>query len=204
MILPKSYIELCNFLYDEYNFKNILIVNTNVTGEFFNDLFIDKKTTRLMYQHFNYNPFISQLKRLYNMGKRYDLICLDPFHEYKESKSNFELLSLLLTDDGILISHDCSPPNLDSASPIYKVGEWCGVTYAAFIEFAYKNPEYYYSIIDNDYGLGIISKKEMILVKKIINNEKQKEFLDYFSSGMYNEAYDYFKNNSEELINLMK
>jgi hypothetical protein len=40
-----------------------------------------------------------------------------------------------------------------------KTGGWCGVTYYCFVEFALNNPDYFYGIINRDFGLGIISKK---------------------------------------------
>jgi hypothetical protein len=79
---------------------------------------------------------------------------------------------------------------------------WC--TYVAFIEIAYNNPEWYYTIINRDYGLGIISKKKIQFVKKIINNEKQKIFLDIFKEKKYQEAYDYLNKNSKDIINLIE
>ena len=172
--LPENFKELSYILDKKFNFKNILIVNTPITGHFLNEMFLEERTTRLVYNHNNYNEFVETIT---NINKKFDLICVDPYHEYKESISSFRLFTLLLNDDGILISHDCNPPTFESSSHIYKQGEWCGVTYAAFIEIAYNNPDWYYAIINKDYGLGIISKKEIQFVKKIIDTDNQKIFL---------------------------
>ena len=131
------------------------------------------------------------------------MILVDPYHEYKESINTFRMLIPLLDENGIFISHDCFPPSYNIASEIYKKGNWCGVTYAAFIEISYNNPDYFYAVIKNDYGLGIISKIETIFVKKLINKEKQKIFLDMFKNNHYENAYNYFKNNSNDIINLI-
>ena len=108
-----------------------------------------------------------------------------------------------MDNNGILICHDCYPQNFDFTSPKYIRGVWCGVTYAAFIENSYNNPDFYYAVINNDYGLGIMSKIETQFVKKIYNNEKQKIFLDLFTNNKYEDAYNYLQNNSNDIINLI-
>ena len=135
-------------------------------------------------------------------NKKFDLICLDPFHEYYESSSDLSLLTSFLTDDGILICHDCGgDSNKDLYTPHFKKGGWCGITYYCFVEFASNNPDYYYGIINRDFGLGIISKKNMKFIKKI-NNKKQKIFIDIFKKNP-DEAFDYFTIYGNEIINLI-
>ena len=198
--LPENFKELSYILDNKFNFKNILIVNTTLTGHFLNTMFLEERTTRIMYNHNNYDEFVETIT---NINKKFDLICVDPYHEYKESISSFKLLTLLLNDDGILISHDCNPPTFEASSHICIQGDWCGVTYAAFIEIAYNNPEWYYAIINKDYGLGIISKKEIQFVKKIIDTDNQKLFLNIFNENKYEEAYNFFNKHSKNIINLI-
>lgn len=200
MSLPNNFKELCYILDKKINFNNILIVNTPNTGQFLDNIFLEKKTTRIKYTQDNFDKFIEIIT---NLNDKFDLICVDPYHEYKESIISFRLLTVLLNDNGILISHDCNPPNLMSTSHKNIKGEWCGVTYAAFIEIAYDNPEWYYAVIYKDYGLGIISKKEIVFVKKITNNEGQKIFLNLFKQNKYEEAYNYFRIHSKTIINLI-
>jgi hypothetical protein len=163
-------------LYNEYKFKNILFVRTCTTGDWQDKLLINEKNiTRILYftnktekktnSHkltniIDSNDLENTLKLL---NKNFDLICIDPFHEYNESKRDFSILSSFLTKNGILISHDCFPENKDMSTPYFKEGGWCGETYVAFIEFAYKNPSMYYAILNIDTGIGIMSKIEMKL-----------------------------------------
>jgi hypothetical protein len=201
MSLPKDFEELIYLLDKQFNFKNILIVNTICTGIFLDSLFLEKKTLRIKYNQNEYNKFVNQIN---NLNTKFDLICVDPFHEYIQSISDYNLLTKLLTDDGILVSHDCNPSNFKAASPTcLRKGEWSGVTYAAFVEIAYKNPDWFYAVINKDFGLGIISKKEIQFVKKIENNNKQKIFLDLFKQNKYEQAYNYFVENSNDIINLI-
>ena len=200
MYLPNNFKELAYLLDKHINFKNILIVNTPTTGHFLNNFFLEERTLRISYVPNKYNKFVEIVN---NLNQKFDLICVDPYHEYKESIETFTLLTKLLNENGVLISHDCYPPNFNSSYPTYKKGEWCGVTYAAFIEIAHDNPNWYYAIINNDYGLGIISKEKIQYVEKITNSEKQKIFLNIFKEKKYKEAYNYFINNSTDIINLL-
>ena len=154
----------------------------------------------------------SYMKRLYTviehsdleshiraLNVQFDVICIDPFHEYSESAGDFLLLPSFLTDDGILISHDCYPPQKDWATPKFKSGAWCGVTYVAFVEFAYNNPDWYYTILNNDTGIGIMSKKPMAHLKNSFNRELQKQLIDMYKAN--EPTYDFFCANSGALIN---
>jgi len=215
MELPKSFNDLCIMFDNQFNFKNILCVRHPTGGMFLNKLFLNKSNvTRILYETNNIkqpkcdkgpNMLIkhSDLKNvLEGFNKKFDLICLDPFHEYYESSSDLSLLASFLLDDGILVCHDCNIFNKDIHTPYFIHKDWLGVTYYCFVEFAYNNPDYYYAVINKDCGLGIISKKEIQFVKKV-HNEKQKQLIEIFKNNT-DEAYDYFKNNVNELINLIK
>jgi len=201
-------------LHKEKRFKNILFIRTPTTGAWMDTIF-KKQTanvTRLMYTA-GAMTANSYMKRLYTvighsdfeshirgLGVQFDLICIDPFHEYAESASDFSVLPLFLTDDGIIISHDCHPPKKEWATSQFKSGGWCGVTYVAFVEFAYNNPNWFYIILNNDTGIGMMSKKPMASLKNTFNRELQKQLIDMFKAGD-DTTYDFFCANSKELIN---
>lgn len=197
MTLPNKFGDLTNKLDKKLNFKSILLVNTH----YLNHLFSGDRTLKISFIPDKYDEFENYILKLNN---KFDLICVDPYHEYKQSIDTFNVLLPLLNENGILISHDCYPPNFMSSYPTYKGGEWCGATYAAFIEIAYQHPEWYYAIINKDYGLGIISKKQIEYVKKITNNTSQKIFLDMFKSNQYEDAYQYFRAYSSDIINVVE
>lgn len=140
---------------------------------------------------------------LSQLNKKFNLICIDPFHEYEISKSNFNLLYSYLSEDGTIISHDCFPAITKLARPTYCQGEWCGETYVAFVEFAHNNPALYYGILNIDTGIGIISKLNNVLfLKNNLDIEKQKIFLaKHKNKELYVDIYKYFCENSIGLIN---
>jgi len=197
------------------NFKNILLIRTPTTAPWMDTMLSNKPNiniVRIMYNiindkyiknpnyiHLKYNDIDNYLKSL---NIKFDVICIDPYHEYKESTMDFKICSSYLSDDGILISHDCYPPKKEYATPKFKPGYWCGVTYICFIELAYNNPEWYYSIINNDNGVGIMSKKliQPLFNDNIFNRQKQEELIKLLNT---NSAYDYFIENKNDLINII-
>jgi hypothetical protein len=198
---PKNFQQLSLKLDNIFNFNNILIVNTYSTGLFLDNFFLKQdRITRIKYKPDEFDDFLNIIEKL---DKTFDLICLDPWHEYKESINSLTVLLKLLNKNGILISHDCNPPNFVCTNHKYQKGEWCGVTYAAFVEIIYNNPNLYYAVIDNDYGLGIISKNKIAYFQKNTNNEKQANFLNLFHENKYEDAYNYFKDNIFEIVNLI-
>lgn len=138
-----------------------------------------------------------------NNNMKFDLICIDPFHDFERTLHDFNLFSSLLTDRGILISHDCAPKVVGHATPNYKPGPWCGLTYAAFIQFANQNPAWYYTVLDTDTGIGIMSKTSGFIMKNNLNVEKQQIFLQMLKNNLHQQAFDYFRSNGEEIVNLI-
>ena len=133
------------------------------------------------------------------MNKTYDLICVDTWHEYKVSSRDFKIISSFLNESGILISHDCYPWNKKVANPSYIFGEWCGETYISFIEFAYNNPNMFYTVLNIDTGIGIMSKKQMDFLSNTLDKSKQEHLLYLHKNSA--DPYTYFIENSKDIIN---
>ena len=64
---------------------------------------------------------------------------------------------MLVEPGGFLVVHDCLPANRAMAAPEYATGEWCGVTYKAYLDFVC-NRKLDYRTVDTDYGCGVIRK----------------------------------------------
>jgi hypothetical protein len=109
-----------------------------------------------------------------------------------------------LTDEGVLVCHDCNPPDTSYVRAYYAPGiNWCGVTYAEFVEFAYTHPELFYAVIDNDYGLGIVSKTQNQFAKQTPDNQYQRTFLQMFEKDPVS-AFKYFKQYLTQIHNLIR
>ena len=207
--------KLCIDLYNKNTQQNILFIRTPSTGGWCDDILVEEinatrilyKTRRKLFRDYHTSTIIIEQSEietsLASLNKTFDLICMDTFHEYNESTRDLQILSSYLSDNGILISHDCSPIEKSHASPFFTEGWWSGITYGCFIEFAYNNPQWFYSVLDIDTGIGILSKKKLDDLKQNFNRDKQEIFIKMMKAQNEN-TYDYYKENGKELINLIQ
>jgi hypothetical protein len=91
-------------------------------------------------------------------AQRYDIILVDPYHDYQSSWRDIETAFRLLTDDGMLVVHDCLPPRGgDLISPVFVPGAWCGLTFVAYVDFLMTH-DVVFQTVDCDFGCGVIAK----------------------------------------------
>jgi hypothetical protein len=64
----------------------------------------------------------------------------------------------LIRQGGTLVVHDCLPPRSENAVPNYIQGEWCGVSYQAYVDFISERHDLAVYTVDTDYGCGVIRK----------------------------------------------
>jgi hypothetical protein len=88
----------------------------------------------------------------------YDIVLVDPWHEYATTQRDLADALSVLTEDGTVVVHDCLPPREDLTKMPFIGGEWCGVTYRAFLDFVVKR-SLEYRTVDIDFGCGIIRKR---------------------------------------------
>lgn len=203
--------DIVNHLIKKYNFNNYLEISTPTTGAcydkiiqnngceitkellfYYIDSNLNNSSLRDDLQNFNCINFdigVSQLKQ-----KKYDLIFVDPFHTFEQSKIDIETAYNLLSDDGIIVVHDCYPKSIDLVSDYYHKGSWCGVTYKAFIDFNMNHNMVQTYVVDCDYGCGIIFKnKKRDIPYKIPDNMSLNDVSEF----------NYFINNAIELLNVI-
>jgi hypothetical protein len=89
----------------------------------------------------------------------FEIILVDPWHAYDTSIRDLRDALSLLEPRGTIVVHDCLPPSEELASPVYRVGEWCGLTYKAYLDFVIARPEVEYRTVDIDYGCGVIRSR---------------------------------------------
>ncbi len=104
----------------------------------------------------NSHEMIRQLDATLSMDARYDIILVDPYHTYRESLLDLRGAMCLLRPGGILVVHDCNPTDPKIASPNFVPGDWCGVTYQAFVDFVLGVRCAAYCTVDDDYGCGVV------------------------------------------------
>lgn len=166
--------EIARMLARRYGYRSYLEIVTATTGGTYSE--VDKeqfsRRTRLMYRcpvGFSDGEPIDwrteaessegPVLELTQSGERFDLVFVDPFHTYASSLRDIVFALHLTKQDGLVLIHDCNPPEAGIAAPEFQSGEWCGVTYAAYLDVALFAEALSYVTVDTDYGCGIISKR---------------------------------------------
>ena len=103
------------------------------------------------------------VKTLLDEGRSYDSIFVDPYHSYACSHVDLSGAFALLQPGGVMVVHDCGPTDPEMLCPEYKEGFWCGLTYAAFIDFTLGRRDLSYYTVDCDYGCGVIYKQRILI-----------------------------------------
>lgn len=102
----------------------------------------------------------------------FDVVFIDGLHTYEQSLRDVNNSLSFLNKNGVIIIHDCSPPNWASAQPAesYKhaskmnlsgwTGEWCGDVWKTICYLRSFRSDLSVFVLDCDYGLGIITKNK--------------------------------------------
>lgn len=101
----------------------------------------------------------SCFRELGESGRTFDVVFVDPHHTYEASRIDIEWGVRLLNPSGVLVVHDCNPPDKDLTSPDFKPGSWLGQTYLAFLDFVGRRPELDYCVVDTDWGVGLVYRR---------------------------------------------
>lgn len=88
--------------------------------------------------------------------EKFDIIFIDGLHTHRQSLEDFYGALLILNEGGTIVMHDCNPPHAMAASPRDNGGEWCGEVYRSIIDLRSTEPGLAVTVIDADYGVGII------------------------------------------------
>jgi hypothetical protein len=98
------------------------------------------------------------LKKISDEDRRFDIALVDSWHEYETSWRDLVEGFRLIRQGGTLVVHDCLPPRSEIAVPNYIQGEWCGVSYQAYVDFISERHDLAVYTVDTDYGCGVIRK----------------------------------------------
>lgn len=111
----------------------------------------------------------------------FDIVFIDGLHTYKQVKKDILNSVNCLSDDGIILVHDCLPDSLGKqAVPRYKM-QWNGDVWKAIVDLRQRDDLEIYTC-EMDQGIGIISKKKNSSILKLDKKIDQIKFQDYFNS----------------------
>ncbi|MEP7029541.1 MAG: hypothetical protein ABI830_01265 [Pseudolabrys sp.] len=138
-------------------------------------------------------------------GLKYDVILVDPFHEYETSARDLREAVDLLTADGTIIVHDCFPRDQAITSPHYIDGAWCGVTYKAYLDFVLASEELMFCTIDADYGCGVIRRAAPLRVSQCSARDDRGEVVSQWKRAGkdYDAAFTLLQTHAKPLLNLV-
>tara|TARA_Y100000034_G_C6742217_1_gene329426 strand:+ start:58 stop:732 length:675 start_codon:yes stop_codon:yes gene_type:complete len=194
---PYCRFDIINYLIEKNNYVNYLEIGVRAPQACFNRIIAEHKDgvdpVPLGRGEVNYpitsDEFFDFIK---DHDIKYDIIFVDGLHVYEQAKK--DVLNSLnhLTDNGSIIMHDCNPPSMWHQRPAEAYdgsGEWNGTAWKAYVELRCFRKDLSMSVIDTDYGVGVIQfgKQE---IWKIDDYKKCIE-------------YEYLDNNRKRLLNLI-
>lgn len=107
------------------------------------------------------------LRAIRASGLTFDVMLVDPFHEYRESARDLRAALSLLSPGGTIVVHDCRPGDEAMAAPAFHDGFWCGVTYQAYLDLVLETAALEFCTVDTDCGCGIIRRRDTINVRRL-------------------------------------
>jgi methyltransferase family protein len=214
--------EIINLLATQYGFRRYLELCTPTTGNYYGNLNrrILSTAHRLIYNSHaafedgflvdfrSESMDISQcLAEMNGKGLRYDIILVDSFHEYDTSYRDLEAAFDLIDEGGMLVVHDCLPPNAEIATASFVPGGWCGVTYKAYIDFVCTQRNLDYRTVDTDYGCGLIRKLDCLDPSSRRQAERRQDSSLWRQwreiNNDFEQAFCFFEKHKKELLNLI-
>jgi hypothetical protein len=222
MTPPLGKMDIVKLLRKKYGLSAFLEISTPITGQQFSEMQDDVPAPhRLVYDcpsdaddgktytyrtkaGTSYELMHAVLAANHNLPC-YDLIFVDPFHTYACSSIDLSSAFVLLRPGGIMVVHDCNPHDASIASPERTPGEWCGVTYMAFIDFALCREGLSFYTVDTDYGCGVIYKHRHLPYAVSLPSNAARERLAFaWNAARHDDAtrFDFFAQHRRELLNL--
>lgn len=186
MIIPR--LALIQSLIDKNQFKNYLEIGVSIGTVFFR---IRCKKKIAVDPVFGFNKFkiltrSIRLNNFSNLTARYfektsddffksdanklihdklDICLVDGMHEYAYALNDIQNTLNYLSDDGVIIVHDCNPVAAENAFTYNEwkqrgfTGEWNGDVWKAIVYLRATRNDIDVFVADIDYGLGIVTKK---------------------------------------------
>lgn len=135
-------------------------------------------------------------------SKKMDVVFIDGLHAYRQSLADVFNALNILTENGVIVMHDCHPPHKAAAHPSQTkeeaaganipgwTGEWCGDVWKTICHLRGTRKDLRAFVLDTDYGLGIITRGDA------------EEFLNMSPEQVNALTYDDLARDREKLIGL--
>jgi hypothetical protein len=117
---------------------------------------------------------------------KYDIIFIDGLHHSDQVKKDIKNALNHIVDGGFILLHDCNPVSYEAQLVPRQTVAWNGDVWKAFVDFKAHYPNMECSVVDTDFGVGVIKVGERICT---------------FQANIW--EWDYFNFNRKELLNLI-
>jgi hypothetical protein len=117
---------------------------------------------------------------------KYDIIFIDGLHHADQVKKDIKNSLNHIVDGGFIVLHDCNPVSYEAQLIPRQTIAWNGDVWKAFVDFKAHYPKMKCSVIDTDFGVGVIKVGERICT---------------FQDNFWN--WEYFNSNKKQLLNLI-
>lgn len=126
---------------------------------------------------------------------KFDIIFIDGLHHSDQVLRDIKNSLECLNDSGYIVCHDMNPIEEEHQIIPYQGGTWNGDCWKAFVELKQTRPDLEMSVVDIDYGCGIIKKGQQKLLnitqeltfKNFVTNKK--EWLNLISFDEFMKQY---------------
>ena len=130
--------------------------------------------------------------------EKIDVVFIDGLHTYQQSLVDVKNCLKHLSDNGVIIMHDCNPTTEAMASSSFELfmdtpnrgKAWCGDVWKTIVHMrlAYKDLNVF--VLDTDFGLGVITRG------------KQEDILDYNADEIEKMSYADLLKDRDNMLNL--
>jgi len=186
-----------NKLFEVYDFQSYLEIGVRVPAENF-----DKVSAELKHSvdpepigECTYITTSDNFFKNHVGNRRYDVIFIDGLHTAEQVYLDVMNSIKHLNYGGFIVMHDCNPPteyHIRSYEEYLATrGQWNGTVFREFIKLKEELKNWNCFVIDEDFGCGIITQKELRRIFSQLKNIEE------------NISWDYFNENRNELLDLI-
>jgi hypothetical protein len=93
--------------------------------------------------------------------ERFDVVFVDGDHRFEQSLRDVTNALEHLSEDGVILIHDCNPPNAEAASPDSGAsagGPWCGDVFKTIVHLRAARSDLRVETLDTDFGIGVVRR----------------------------------------------
>lgn len=183
--------DIINLIVKKINAKNYLEVGVRNPDETFNKVScevkhgVDPAVGPGSYTQggMGYQTYSDIYFEFINKDVLYDVIFIDGLHVEDQVDKDIKNSLDRLNEGGVIVLHDCSPPNEEFEQP-----HWCGTVWRSLYKLRRDTSDLEIFVVDTDYGCGVVRKGTPVP----LNVQDPKEL-----------SYVFLNNNRTAVLNLI-